>query len=240
LVTLLLYAVSAGADAPLSPQSYDALEREIQAVLADKSESPRDKGRVFLALAQMYGPGSRKDLPKIEQYAEQALQYPLAASETVQLHRTCGAAANWVAGGAQSGDAQIRRLAGRHYLQAYAALMAGLADPVPENVRQDFHRVKLRPQRPTTQQQADFDKGVEKRLALMDKAEEEDHLRGFDRLIVAEIVMCFNKFPDGAAELREAAKGVIDDPVVVNQLVDTLKAASTQPAVATRGILPHN
>ncbi len=180
--------------------------------LADKCTSPEEKGQAFLAMAHMFAGGGRQDVPKMGQYAERGLQYPQAPRGTSELHGMCAYAIELAIADGKAGAAdQARRLAGRHYLQDYAALMHGLGDPVPDDVRRDLRVVKQQPLNPTPQEQAEFDRQSNERFALMRKAQEEDVLRLWCPDRVRNIVTCFCKFPDGAAELREAAKGVIED-----------------------------
>ncbi len=203
--------------------------------LADRCTSPEEKARVFLATAHMFGVGRRQDAPKMIQYAERALRYPQTPRETSALHGIWGYAIELTITDDKPGSAdQAWRQAGRHYLQAYAAVLGGLADPVPDDVRRRFRMVRPRPQNLTPQEQAEFDREYREWLALWEKAQEQNALRLVRPYTVRSVVKCFGKLPDGAAELREAAKGVIEDQATVDELVSALKAASTQAAAATR------
>lgn len=202
--------------------------------LADQYTSAEDRGRIFYVLTNLYS-CSKKYASKMGQYAEKALEYPQNVNETIQLQRTWGAAIETLNESAspETRD-QAKRAAGQHYLKAYAVLLAALADPVPESVRREFGVIRrFSDERPPVSA-AEIERHMHEREVLMRKARLEDDLARDRPYLVEQIARCFAGLADGPDELRRAARDVIEDATVVDELIATMKAVSTRPAATTR------
>ncbi len=198
---------------------FTVVESRAEQLLKDYPAA-EDQGRVYYQLAHTYAQGGisiRENAQRAIAYSKKALEYPLAPAARLRLFVYWGDALRWV--DPKQPFTERRRAAVAVYLMGFKeAQKHDIPDQPPEaQPGIMFHASQLPPGLA-----AEVQREREQAVAAHERAKQGRELWLCRKVLVTQIVSMYARPPLAATELRQQAARMLQDPALVQRLMDEL------------------
>lgn len=191
--------------------------------LLNQYDDPKDIGRIYAALTDMYCQSGLTDPFSAAKYAQKALEYPLALPIKIRVHHNWGDALQVQNSGATGSElAKARREAVRPYLYG---IKVALEHEIPdERVGMPGFEVEHY-DGPDLEEHKRIAEENEKHFALLKKAHFINDMVFRRDICVGQTVSLYSKKPFATDELRQIATEILEDTDAVDKLISKVDAA---------------